>query len=117
MEKQELSFKDVQARLEEPRFYTYHWILEVPQPLYQEVLKHYKGDIYSEEPAQEFVTQYLRSRGDQGIVGLVGLDRQEEKVILDAAVRYDSKIDASRASRDGSCLHEEPFHCSPPCGY
>jgi len=89
MENQRLSFQDVKARLEEPRFYTYHWVLEVPQPLYQEVLGEYKGDIYTEEPVQEFVMQYLRSQGDKGIVGLVGLESRGDIVIIDAAVRYD----------------------------
>lgn len=91
MNKKELSFADVKARLEEPRFYTYHWVLEVPDDLYQEVLGQYKGDIYSEEPVQEFVSQYLRSRGDEGIVGLVGVDKQTDVTIIDAAVRYGTK--------------------------
>lgn len=83
-----MEFSDVKARREEPQFYTYHWVLEVPRPLYLEVLQNYKKDIYTEEPVQEFVTQYLRWRGDQGIVGLVGLKVKEEQVIIDAAVRY-----------------------------
>lgn len=92
MKERELGFREVKARLEEPRFYTYHWVLEVPQPLYQEVLGQFEGDIYTEEPVQEFVTQYLRSQGDEGIVGLVGLDSQDKVVIIDAAVRYASKV-------------------------
>lgn len=90
MKESHIDFCDVKARLEEPRLLTYHWILEVPQKLYQEVLKQYPGDIYTEEPVQEFVTQYLRSQGDHGIVGLVGLEKQDHKVIIDAAVRYEN---------------------------
>lgn len=89
MKNELLSFQDVKARLEEPLFYTYHWVLEVPRQLYQEVLGEYKGDIYTEEPVQEFVMQYLRSQGDKGIVGLVGLENRGDIVIIDAAVRYD----------------------------
>lgn len=85
-------FSEVKARVEEPQFYTYHWVLDVPIGLYQEVLKGYKGDIYTEEPVQEFVTQYLRYKGDNGIVGLVGLDLKDEEVIIDAAVRYSQKM-------------------------
>jgi len=91
MSNREFSFADVQARLEEPQFYTYHWVLEVPQQLFQEVLSQYPGDIYSEEPVQEFVSQFLRSRGNEGIVGLVGVDKQDDVVIIDAAVRYGTK--------------------------
>lgn len=84
-------FDQVKARIEEPQFFTYHWVLDVPLALYQEVLRDYPGDIYEEEPCQEFVTQYLRSRGDNGIVGLVGLEVKGEKLVIDAAVRYPQK--------------------------
>ncbi len=82
------SFADIKARVEEPRFWTYHWVLEVPGRLYENVLKNYPGDIYTEEAVQEFVTQYLRWKGDNGIVGLVGLERKGNWVFIDAAVRY-----------------------------
>lgn len=84
----EYSFGDVKAKIEEPHFYTYHWVLCSPQELYREVLRDYPGDIYKEEPVQEFVTQYLRYRGENGIVGLVGLEVRDAMVIIDAAVRY-----------------------------
>jgi hypothetical protein len=86
-----LGFDQVKARIEEPQFFTYHWVLDVPQGLYQEVLQDYPGDIYTEEPCQEFVTRYLRSRGDNGIVGLVGLEVKGEMLVIDAAVRYSQK--------------------------
>lgn len=92
MDKDRLSFADVQAKLEKPRFYTYHWVLRVPKELYREVLSQYPGDIYSEVPLQEFVTQYLRSRGDEGIVGLVGFEPGADSLIIDAAVRYDHEV-------------------------
>ncbi len=85
---QDLNFSDVKAEFKEPQFLTYHWVLEVPTNLYREVLQDYPGDIYGQEPVQEFVTRYLRSRGDNGIVGLVGLDTRDNVVIIDAAVRY-----------------------------
>jgi len=88
LDKKEPNFSDVKARLEAPEFLTYHLVLEVPQMLYHEVLKHYSGDIYALEPAQEFVSQYLRYRGDNGIVGLVGVEKKSDTVLIDAAVRY-----------------------------
>lgn len=85
-------FSEVKARIEDPQFYTYHWVLDVPRELYKEVLQKYEGNIYTEEPVQEFVAQYLRYKGDKGIVGLVGLEIKNENVIIDAAVRYSQKI-------------------------
>ncbi|MBZ4653653.1 MAG: hypothetical protein JG781_992 [Peptococcaceae bacterium] len=82
------TFSDVKARVEEPQFWTYHWVLEVPGGLYERVLKNYPGDIYTEQAVQEFVIQYLRWKGDSGIVGLVGLERNKDGVLIDAAVRY-----------------------------
>lgn len=94
--KEGLSFCDVKVRVEAPQFWTYHWIMEVPQQLYRQVLSRYEGDIYSEEPVQEFVTAYLRWKGDGGIVGLVGLEVQEGRVLIDAAVRYPAGVAGNR---------------------
>lgn len=93
MKAMEYSFRDVQARIEEPRFFTYHWVLWTPRELYKNVLRDFPGDIYKEEPVQEFVTRYLRYRGDNGIVGLVGLEVRDETVVVDAAVRYSRERD------------------------
>jgi hypothetical protein len=90
MDEKEYGFYEINARMETPQFLTYHWVLEVPRGLYKEVLAGYGKDIYTEEPVQEFVTQYLRWKGDNGIVGLVGIDAQENIVVIDAAVRYPS---------------------------
>ena len=84
-------FSDVKARVEEPQFWTYHWILEVPGKLYEKVLQNYPGDIYTEEAVQEFVIQFLRWKGDNGVVGLVGLEGKGDVVLIDAAVRYPQK--------------------------
>lgn len=92
MNNSELGFDSVKASREEPRFFTYHWVLEVPRSLYQEVLQGYSMDIYTEEPVQEFVTQFLRWRGDEGIVGLVGLEVCQDNILIDAAVRYPHRV-------------------------
>lgn len=84
----EVDLQDIKVRLNSPTFMTYHMIMEVSDALYRKVLCDYHGDIYKEEPVQEFVTQYLRWKGDEGIVGLVGMEEKEDTIIIDAAVRY-----------------------------
>ena len=52
--------------------------------------------ILIEEGVQEFVSMYLASKNDSGIVGLVGFEKKGELVVIDAAVRYDNTEDESK---------------------
>jgi len=87
-----LDFSRVVEKTKEPYFTVKHKLLCVPREDYERVLKDFL-DPYSEEGVQEFVSLYLESKGDPGIVGLVGVERQGEKVLIDAAVRYQHEND------------------------
>ncbi|MFZ5942791.1 MAG: hypothetical protein ACOYVD_01690 [Bacillota bacterium] len=85
-----MDFSRVTEKTKEPYFIVKHKILSVPREDYERVLSSYL-DPYTEEGVQEFVSKYLASQDDPGIVGLVGLDSKNEFVLIDAAVRYNSK--------------------------
>lgn len=91
MDANTLGFQEIKVSLQKPEFLTYHMLMEVPRELYEEVLANYHGDIYQEEPVQDFVIQFLRWRGDNGIVGLVGMEEKGTSILIDAAVRYPYK--------------------------
>lgn len=65
-----------------------HRILEVPKDIYLKVLAGYE-EPFSERGAQYFTEEYLKWRGDEGgVVGMVRFDKNEDSIVLDAAVRY-----------------------------
>lgn len=82
-----MDFAVVKEKKLEPYFTVNHWLFEVPTSLYLEVLQKH-NDPYTEEAVQEFVSQYLIWKGDDGLVGLVGLEDKGERVFIDAAIRY-----------------------------
>jgi hypothetical protein len=69
-------------------FQVTHRILHIPGDVYQEVVGR-REDPFSEPAAQKFVEQYLQWCGDtEGVIGMVRIDRDEDTVWLDAAIRY-----------------------------
>ncbi|MFZ7102243.1 MAG: hypothetical protein ACOWWO_06195 [Peptococcaceae bacterium] len=89
-----MDFSKVLESTKEPYFIVKHKLLCVSRGDYEEALKSYLNP-YSEEGVQEFVSKYLASQGDPGIVGLVGIERRKDQVLIDAAVRYSGKGDKS----------------------
>ncbi|MDK2824526.1 MAG: hypothetical protein PWQ67_286 [Clostridia bacterium] len=85
-----MDFSRVTEKTKEPYFTVKHKLLCVPRADYETILKSYL-DPYTEEGVQEFVSKYLAAKNDPGIVGLVGLERKEEQVLIDAAVRYNTE--------------------------
>jgi hypothetical protein len=84
-----LDFTRVCEITKEPFFIVKHKLLSVPREDYESLLKPYI-DPYSEEGVQEFVSRYLASKNDPGVVGLVGLEKKGDQVFIDAAVRYEN---------------------------
>lgn len=84
-----MNFSRVREIIKEPFFIVKHKLLSIPQEDYEMVLKSYV-DPYTEEGAQEFVSMYLAFCNDPGIVGLVGLEKKADQVLIDAAVRYNN---------------------------
>lgn len=84
-----MDFSRVCETTKEPFFTVKHKLLSVPQEDYEFFLRSYVNP-YSEEGVQEFVSMYLAFKNDPGIVGLVGLEKNADQVLIDAAVRYDN---------------------------
>lgn len=82
-------FSQVEEReLQGEIFQVTHRILHIPRDVYQDVLSQHE-EPFSEAASQDFVVQYLKWCGDTGgVIGMVRMDIQEEKVVLDAAIRY-----------------------------
>lgn len=90
-----MDFSRVCEETKEPFFTVKHKLLSVPRQDYESLLRSYV-DPYCEEGVQEFVSMYLASKNDSGIVGLVGFEKKGELVVIDAAVRYDNTEDESK---------------------
>lgn len=81
------------ARVEEQEvhgeiFQVTHRILQIPNEVYLQVLKQHE-EPFSERAAQDFVEQYLAWCNDQGgLLGMVRINREDNLVVLDAAIRY-----------------------------
>ena len=72
-----------------------HRILEVPKDIYLKVLGGMRSP-FSERGAQYFTEEYLKWRGDAGgVVGMVRFDKNEDSIVLDAAVRYKIELAGS----------------------
>lgn len=73
-----------------------HKVLEIPLDLYLEHLSDYDKP-FSEEAAQYLVEEYLDWKDDQGLVGMIRINKYKENntVELDAAVRYVVNCEAS----------------------
>ncbi len=85
-----LNFSKVQVETKEPYLVVKHKLFKVPCADYEGTLRSYL-DPYKEEAVQEYVSNYLAWAEDPGIVGLVGVEKKGEHVIIDAAVRYEAK--------------------------
>lgn len=69
-------------------FQVTHRVLHIPIEVYEKVLEAHQ-EPFSELAAQDFVEEYLKWCGDTGgVLGMVRIDRQKDKVVLDAAIRY-----------------------------
>jgi hypothetical protein len=84
-----LDFSRVCETTKEPFFIVKHKLFCLPQEDYEKIVRSYV-DPYTVEGAQEFVSMYLAFHNDPGIVGLVGIEKKDEQVLIDAAVRYDN---------------------------
>lgn len=80
----------MQVETKEPYLVVKHKLFKVPCADYEGTLRSYL-DPYKEEAVQEYVSNYLAWAEDPGIVGLVGVEKKGEHVIIDAAVRYEAK--------------------------
>jgi len=89
LEKMHSPFAQVEEReLKGEIFQVTHRILHIPKDVYKDVVAGCE-DPYGEAASQEFVEQYLKwCKDTEGVVGMVRIDVQEDKVVLDAAVRY-----------------------------
>lgn len=85
-----LNFSRVVEKTKKPYFIVKHKLFCVPAEDYEGILENYL-DPYTEEAVQEFVEKYLKWQKDPGIVGLVGLERKDQQVFIDAAVRYETQ--------------------------
>ncbi|NLT94491.1 MAG: hypothetical protein GXW85_02980 [Clostridia bacterium] len=95
-----MDFSRVSEITKEPLFIVKHKILSVPREDYETILKSYV-DPYCEQGAQEFVCLYLASKNDPGIVGLVGVEKKGDQVVIDAAVRYENNSNGEWRIVDG----------------
>jgi hypothetical protein len=68
----------------------YHRRLQVPLKTYLNCVEEFT-DPWNERAYQFFIQQYLAEINDQGIVGMVRQERDQEYIYLDAAVRYPTK--------------------------
>lgn len=85
-----MNFSIVEVETKEPYLVVKHKLFKVPRTDYEGTLRSYL-DPYKEEAVQEYVSNYLAWAKNPGIVGLVGVEKKGEYVIIDAAVRYDAK--------------------------
>lgn len=65
----------------------YHRRLRIPIESYIETVKEFT-DPWNERAYQYFIQKYLEETDDQGIVGMVRQDHDENTIYLDAAIRY-----------------------------
>ena len=84
-----MNFSRVEVETQEPYLTVRHKLFKVPVKDYEETLRSFL-DPYKEEAVQEYVSNYLAWAEDRGIVGLVGVERKEDHVIIDAAIRYET---------------------------
>ena len=68
----------------------YHRRLRVPIESYLKSVEEFT-DPWNERAYQYFIQKYLDDLNDQGIIGMVRQERDQEFVILDAAIRYPVK--------------------------
>jgi hypothetical protein len=65
----------------------YHRHFKIPVESYLNTVEEFL-DPWEERAYQHFVLEYLQKNNDDGIVGMVRQERDENFVYLDAAVRY-----------------------------
>lgn len=68
----------------------YHRRLRIPIDSYLKSVEEFT-DPWNERAYQYFIQKYLEETHDQGIVGMVRQERDQEAVYLDAAIRYPVK--------------------------
>jgi len=80
----------------------YHHYLKIPIETYFNTVADFMNP-WDERAYQFVVHQHLEKAKDQGIVGMVRQERDEDYVYLDAAVRYPQAMDGqvSLKSKDG----------------
>jgi hypothetical protein len=65
----------------------YHRHFKIPVASYLNTVEEFL-DPWDERAYQHFVHEYLQKNNDEGIVGMVRQEKDENFVYLDAAVRY-----------------------------
>lgn len=70
-----------------PQFTVTQRLLQIPKDAYFSYMKN-DPDPLSEEAVQRFVTDYLRWKDDQGIVGMVRFHENNTDIELEATIRY-----------------------------
>lgn len=68
----------------------FHRHLKVPMEVYLNTVQEF-SEPWDERTYQFFVYKYLEESGDNGIVGMVRPEKDDDYVYLDAAVRYPQK--------------------------
>lgn len=65
----------------------FHRHLKVPIDSYLSTVQEFT-DPWNERAYQYFIHDYLKDLGDPGIIGMVRMEKDEDYLLFDAAVRY-----------------------------